>query len=121
MQIPNSYGLNGASGSVNSARKTNGLSEPTERTTNQDRSKYERIAKDPQPSSARANANRKDDFGSIAGAAKAQPASQELMVLPKAVTRVNRDAISYYQQVGAADTFSVQNQDPGLYRVDVYV
>jgi len=43
------------------------------------------------------------------------------MVLPKAVTRVNSDAISRYQQVEAADTFSVQNQDPGLYRVDVYV
>ena len=121
MQIPNSYGLHGASGSVNSARKTNGSSESSERTANQDRSKFERVAKDPQTTSAPANDNRKDAFGSITRAAKSQLASQELMVLPKAVTRVNSDAISRYQQVEAADTFSVQNQDPGLYRVDVYV
>ena len=120
MQIPNSYGLNGASSSVNTARKTNGSNESNDRTANRDRSKFERVAKDPQPTSARANDNRKDDFGSI-GAAKAQLASHDLVVLPKGVTRVNSDAISRYQQVEAADTFSLQNQDPGLYRVDVFV
>ncbi|MFT4674997.1 MAG: hypothetical protein ACI9PX_000737 [Reinekea sp.] len=121
MQIPNSYGLNGASSSVNTARKTNGSNESNDRTANRDRSKFERVAKDPQPTSARANDNRKDDFGSITGAAKAQLASQDLVVMPKGVTRVNSDAISRYQQVEAADTSSLQNQDPGLYRVDVFV
>jgi hypothetical protein len=121
MQIPNSYAFNGSTASATAVRKSTGSGEPNDRAAPRAAPKVEQTAKEPEPVSATVSDSRESDFAPVTAAIKSELASQDFRVRPKLETGANSNAINSYQQAANADLDDAKAQDPGLYRVDVYV
>jgi len=121
MQIPNSYAFNGSNISAPAARKTTGSVEPNDRAAPRPAPKVEQTAKEPEPLSGTVGDGRESDFAPVTAAIKSELASQDFRVRPKLEAGANSNAINRYQQVANAELDAAKAQDPGLYRVDVYV